>query len=360
MPDFFFDSATARILVPVGISFYTFQTMSYTIDIYRGKLAPARNLLEFAFFVTFFPQLVAGPIVRAIDFLPQLELRPALSRDELHYGLRRFGTGLVKKVLVADVLGRYLVDPVYAAPGDFSPLAHALCLYAFTLQIYYDFSGYSDCAIGIARLFGFHLLENFDGPYRARSVREFWRRWHISLSSWVRDYIFFPLGGSRGISEVKVARNLMVTMVVIGVWHGASVLWVIYGLLNGTVMILERWLERLRGGREFATSPARSAVAWALTYHFIVLTLVFVRAPNLGRATDMFRVFGPSSDLHHYGLLALAIGAAAHFQPLGLLRRFEGFLVRLPTAVCGLLLGVVAGCVAILVVGETPFIYFQF
>jgi D-alanyl-lipoteichoic acid acyltransferase DltB (MBOAT superfamily) len=191
-------------------------------------------------------------------------------------------------------------------------------------------------------------------------VREFWRRWHISLSSWVRDYLFFPLGGSRGISELKVARNLLVTMVVIGVWHGASVLWVIYGLLNGTVMILERWLERLRGGREFTTSPARSVVAWALTYNFIVLTLVFVRAPNLDRATDMFRVFGPSSDLHHYGLLALAIGVAVHFQPLGLLQRLEGFLVRLPTAVCGLLLGVVAGCVAILVVGETPFIYFQF
>jgi D-alanyl-lipoteichoic acid acyltransferase DltB (MBOAT superfamily) len=360
LPDFLFLEGTARILVPVGISFYTFQTMSYTIDIYRGKLAPARNLLEFAFFVTFFPQLVAGPIVRAIDFLPQLELEPKLARSDLHAGLYRFGTGLAKKVLIADVLGRYLVDPVYAAPGDFSPLVHALCLYGFMIQIYYDFSGYSDCAIGTARMFGFRLLENFDGPYRSLSVREFWRRWHISLSSWVRDYIFFPLGGSRGLSELKVARNLTVTMVTIGIWHGASLLWVIYGLLNAGVMILERALDRLRGGRPFATTPLKRGVAWFLTFHFVVLSCIFIRAPDLSRVADMLADFGPQDELHPYGLWALAIGALAHFQPLELYRRFERSLVSLPTPVCGLLLGVVSGCVAILVVGETPFIYFQF
>jgi len=360
LPEGLFASGTARILVPVGISFYTFQTLSYTIDIYRGNLTPARNLTEFALFVAFFPQLVAGPIVRAVDFLPQFDVRPRLERGDVNEGLYRLGAGLAKKVVLADVLGRYLVDPVYANPGDFSPLAHALCLYAFTFQIYYDFSGYSDCAIGVARLLGFRLPENFDGPYRSLSVREFWRRWHITLSSWVRDYIFFPLGGSRNLPEIKVVRNLMITMVVIGVWHGASALWVIYGLLNGAVMSLERLFERLRGGSPFATTGVKRAVSWFLTYNFIVFTCVFIRSTDLRNAGAMFTDFGPESGFHRFGLIALLAGAAIHFQPLELYRRFERGLVALPTPVCGLLLGLVSGCVAILVVGETPFIYFQF
>jgi D-alanyl-lipoteichoic acid acyltransferase DltB (MBOAT superfamily) len=360
LPEGFFDSGTTSIAVPVGISFYTFQTLSYTIDIYRRNIQPARNLREFALFVAFFPQLVAGPIVRAIDFLPQLEKRPTLSRTDFHEGLYRFTTGLLKKVVLADVIGRYLVDPVFATPGDYPPLGHALALYGFAFQIYYDFSGYSDCAIGVARMLGFRLPENFNGPYRSRSVREFWRRWHISLSSWVRDYVFFPLAGFRRPSELKVARNVMITMVIIGVWHGASILWVIYGAMNGAMMCVERWLDFARGGRRFTTTRTKSAIAWFLTFNYIVLTVVFVRAPTLGVVADMFTQFGTGGGFHVFGYAALALGAAVHFLPKPVYPRFERALVSLPTPVCGVLLGLAAGLVAILVVGETPFIYFQF
>ncbi|MEM7307269.1 MAG: MBOAT family O-acyltransferase [Planctomycetota bacterium] len=348
-----------RAAVPVGISFYTFQTLSYTIDIYRGKLRPARSFGEFALFVAFFPQLVAGPIVRAVQFLPQLDLRPRFDRARLHDGLYRIGTGLLKKVLLADVLGRYLVDPFYSAPESYAWWVHVLALYGFAFQIYGDFAGYSDVAIGAARLLGFDLPENFDGPYRSRSVREFWRRWHISLSSWVRDYIYFPLGGSRG-SELKVARNLFVTMLIIAVWHGSSLLWVIYGLLQGGALVLERALERRRGGEPFTTTPVRSLVAWFAAFHFAVFTEFFIRAESLGQFGAVFGTSGEETAVHTFGLLALAGAFATHLLPG---RTSEGFRARvcaLPTAAVALLFGVACGLVAIAVVGETPFIYFQF
>ncbi|HKX46925.1 MAG TPA: MBOAT family O-acyltransferase, partial [Planctomycetota bacterium] len=316
LPPELLDSATLRIIVPVGISFYTFQTLSYTIDVYRGRLPPARSFRDFALFVAFFPQLVAGPIVRALDFLPQLELRPRFDRARLHEGLWRMGIGLLKKVAIADVVGGGLVDVVYDQPGNYTALVHLLALYGFAFQIYFDFSGYSDIAIGTAKLLGFDLTENFETPYRSRSIREFWRRWHISLSSWVRDYIYFPLGGSRG-GELRVSRNLLITMLVIGIWHGASVLWVIYGLLQGGSMILERFLERRRGGREFATTPARSLFAWALTFHFIVFSCLFIRAGSLGQIGELVGAFGATgvADVDPWALAALAGGALTHFWP---------------------------------------------
>jgi D-alanyl-lipoteichoic acid acyltransferase DltB (MBOAT superfamily) len=364
IPDFLLDDATARILVPVGISFYTFQTLSYTIDVYRGQLTPARNALEFALFVSFFPQLVAGPIVRASDFLPQLELRPRHSRARLHEGLWRIATGLLKKVAFADVIGSQLVDPVYAQPELYTPLVHALALYGFAFQIYCDFSGYSDIAIGTSKLLGFDLTENFVTPYRSRSVREFWRRWHISLSSWVRDYIFFPLGGSRG-KELFVARNLMITMLVIGLWHGASILWAIYGFVQGATMVLERFCERLRGGRQFATTPVKSALSWALTFHFIVISCIFIRARSVDANESLVgivSVFGDGgvTSISHWAWWALAGAALTHFAPLGLTATVHRLFQRSPTLVVGIVTGLAAGAVAVLVVGETPYIYFQF
>lgn len=347
------------ILVPVGISFYTFQTLSYTIDIYRGVLKPARNMKEFALFVAFFPQLVAGPIVRAVEFLPQLEERPRLARLDLHNGLYRIGLGLAKKVVIADQLGGFLVDPVYGDPTSYTFVAHLLAIYGFAFQIYFDFSGYSDIAIGAARLFGFRLPENFDLPYRSASVREFWRRWHISLSSWVRDYIYFPLGGSRG-SELRVVRNLILTMLIIGLWHGASWLWVCYGLLNGITMSLERWFERMRGGGAFATTRFKTFLSWAMTFHFIAFSTIFIRATSMENAWDMVAGLGEIAEIPRPFLWALVGGVLTHFLP----RRFtDGIglgLQRLPTVVCGLVLGIVVGLVAMLVVGETPYIYFQF
>ena len=361
LPEMLVDSAAGRIIVPVGISFYTFQTLSYTIDIYRGVLKPARDMRDFALFVAFFPQLVAGPIVRAIDFLPQLELRPRFDRKRLHEGLWRMTTGLLKKVAIADVVGGYLVDPVYSSPGDYSSLVHVLALYGFAFQIYYDFSGYSDIAIGTAKLLGFDLPENFLTPYRSRSVREFWRRWHISLSSWVRDYIYFPLGGSRG-GEWRVSRNLLITMLVIGVWHGASILWVIYGLLQGAVMIGERFFERLRGGGEWATDTLKNGVSWALTFHFIVFSCLFIRATSMEQIGDMLGTFGDGGldSIGEWGWWALAGGALLHFWPQSITEGARRAFHAVPTPVAGVFTGIAAGCVAVLVVGETPYIYFQF
>ncbi len=359
LPEALFMPGTASILVPVGISFYTFQTLSYTIDIYRGNLKPARNLQEFALFVAFFPQLVAGPIVRAVDFLPQLDRLPRLDRERLHDGLYRLGQGIAKKVILADVLGRYLVDPVFADPGQFTVVAHLLCMYGFALQIYYDFSGYSDCAIGAAKLLGFDLPENFIFPYKSQGLREFWRRWHISLSSWVRDYVFFPLGGSRG-KELIVVRNLMLTMLIIAIWHGASMLWVYYGLCQGGAMAVERWLERRRGGEPYPTTPRRRFIAWFLTFHFIVFTCIFIRSETHAKMVQILTDFGDTMIWSQWGMLALAASLLTHGPSKSVHKRFGAAVRALPTPVLGLLLGIIAGAVAIVTVGETPFIYFAF
>jgi alginate O-acetyltransferase complex protein AlgI len=361
MPRFLLNAELTSLIVPVGISFYTFQTLSYTIDIYRGQLKPAKSFTDFSLFVAFFPQLVAGPIVRAIEFIPQLEFRPRLSKERLREGLWRMNTGLLKKIGIADMLGQHLVDPVYAQPDEYSAVVHLLALYAFAFQIYFDFSGYSDIAIGTSKLVGFDLTENFVTPYRSRSVREFWRRWHISLSSWVRDYIYFPLGGSRG-GENRVRRNLLITMLVIGVWHGASILWVLYGLMQGGVMIVERIFERARGGKEFATNLPRSLMSWALTFHFIVFSCLFIRARSWDELVGMVSVTGDTGPgaINVWAYWALGFGALTHFWPPSITEWFHRRFLSCPELLVGLLTGLVAGLVALLVVGQTPYIYFQF
>lgn len=199
-----------ELLLPVGISFYTFQTLSYTIDVYRREMPAEKNLVKFAVFVAFFPQLVAGPIVRAADFLPQMHRLPEITRERVHDGLRLVFQGLFKKIVIADLLAGLGVDAIFARPGDFSSLDLLFGLYGYSFQIYCDFSGYSDVAIGAARIFGFELTKNFDRPYLAQNVREFWARWHISLSTWLRDYLYIALGGNRG-SKRRTNFNLMMT-----------------------------------------------------------------------------------------------------------------------------------------------------
>ncbi len=233
--------------LPIGISFYTFQSLSYTIDVWRGRLTPERNLLRFSVFVAFFPQLVAGPIVRASDFLPQLRRRLRVDTEDVNFAVYRIGKGLLKKVVLGDFIAAYFSDIVFAAPTQHSSLENLLALYAFTLQIYADFSGYSDIAIGVARLLGFRLPENFDRPYQAQDIGEFWRRWHITLSTWLRDYLFFPLGGSRG-TEGRTYINLWLTMFLVGMWHGASWNFVIYSNLQAAAMVYSRFI-RLRSAR---------------------------------------------------------------------------------------------------------------
>jgi len=347
------------IALPVGISFYTFQSMSYSIDVYRRELRPARSPLEFATFVSFFPQLVAGPIVRAAQFLPQFERPPWLDRPRLHAALYRIGLGLAKKVVLSDTLGRLLVDPVYGDPGASTAWMHLLAAEVFLVQIYFDFSGYCDIAIGSARLFGFELPENFDRPYRSRSVREFWRRWHITLSSWLRDYVYFPLGGSRR-PEPRVWFNLMFSMFLIGLWHGASVPWVMMGLIQGLAMCVERFLERRRGGKPFATTPARSLLAWFAAMQCVAITLGFARCSSVEHLGRMLSSFGAVASVSPWAWAALAVALLVLLLPTRPLDRARDALLALPTPLVGVALGAVIGVVGYLNVGDTPYYYFQF
>ena len=262
------------ILLPAGISFYTFKTMSYTIDIYRGELAPSRSLLHYSTFVTFFPELIAGPIVRASVFLPQMDREIGPTVDRLRVGASIFLLGLTKKIVLADRLAT-VADPVFADPSIYSATTVWIGVLSYTFQIYCDFSGYSDMAVGTAKMIGYDLPRNFRMPYLAANVTEFWRRWHITLSTWLRDYLYIPLGGNRkGTGRTYV--NLAVTMLLGGLWHGASWNFVLWGGLHGLALALHRALSERRGGRPLL--PAVPAVA--LTFLFAALCWVPFRSPD--------------------------------------------------------------------------------
>ena len=271
-----------NILLPVGISFYTFQTMSYTIDIYRGKLEPCRNLVTFALFVAFFPQLVAGPIERASRLLPQLAEPRKVSSDHLVSGGWLILWGLFKKVVVADNLAS-VVDGVFATGGDTSGLSCLLAIYAFAYQIYCDFSGYSDIARGVAKLMGIELMVNFNLPYLSRSPAEFWHRWHISLSTWLRDYLYIPLGGNR-LGSWLTYRNLALTMLLGGLWHGAAWNFVIWGAYHGGLLAVHRFLTRDRNTPLMGWCPSRirGISSCVVMFHLVCFGWLLFRAPDMG------------------------------------------------------------------------------
>jgi alginate O-acetyltransferase complex protein AlgI len=263
--------ALGAVLPPVGISFFTFQTMSYTIDVYRGHLKATRSFLDFATYVSMFPQLVAGPIVRAKDLLGQIDGQRRCNWDNIRLGGRRFAIGFAKKACLADALGITFVDSVYSNPDQASPMALILAMLAYSFQIYYDFSGYSDMAIGLGKIMGYDFPENFNHPYRAQSFSDFWSRWHISLSSWLRDYLYIPLGGNRG-GGFRTSRNLMLTMLLGGLWHGASWLFVVWGALHGLALILQRFGQGLVSAQFRQKIPA----VLKLLCVFALVTLIWV------------------------------------------------------------------------------------
>jgi D-alanyl-lipoteichoic acid acyltransferase DltB (MBOAT superfamily) len=281
---------TFDLLLPMGISFYTFQTMAYTIDVYRGKLKAEKDFVKVLLYVCFFPQLVAGPIERATHLLPQLSEKQAFAWNNITIGSRRILIGMVKKVLIADNVAT-VVNTVYTSPGDYSAFALVLATWGFAIQIFCDFSGYSDIAIGTARLMGIDIMENFKNPYRSRSIQEFWRRWHISLSSWLRDYLYIPLGGNR-FGPVRTYINLFLTMVLGGLWHGASFNFVIWGMLHGSWLAVERFVTRRTGWVKTADAwTLRSMVQTFLVFQGVCLTWVFFRANTLGDAmTVLWRI----------------------------------------------------------------------
>ena len=266
----------AAVTLPLGISFYTFQSMSYTIDVYRGEVKATRNLIDFACFVTMFPQLVAGPIVRYRDVATQLVHR-VISRPCFVAGIRRFVVGMAKKVLVANVVAKP-ADQIFAlAAADLTPFVAWFGVVCYALQIYFDFSGYSDMAIGLGRMFGFDFPENFDYPYIARSIQDFWRRWHISLSTWFRDYLYIPLGGSRG-SAPRTYANLVTVFFLCGLWHGAAWTFVVWGLFHGAFLVVER------AGLDRILRRAPVVLRHAYTLLVVVVGWVLFRAETLPHA----------------------------------------------------------------------------
>jgi alginate O-acetyltransferase complex protein AlgI len=343
------------VALPVGISFFTFQAISYTVDVKRGLIEPAR-LMDVAIYLSFFPHLIAGPIVRAREFLPQLKS----PRDPRHVavssGLFLIGLGLVKKVVIADYLGRTVVDPVFGVPQAYHAPDVLLAAYAYAAQIYCDFSGYTDIAIGLALLLGFVFPQNFDSPYRATGFRDFWRRWHMTLSRFLRDFLYIPLGGNRG-SRLMTYRNLMLTMVLGGLWHGAAWTFVLWGVYNGLGLIIEHAL----GGRLKTPTWLR----WFVTFHLIVLGWVLFRAQQIGIAWSFLSrlvSFGAPTLWTAPVLLAILVTIGPQLLPPRPLDRFQAWLGKLNPALLGIALSVLILFVAATVPsqGVAPFIYFRF
>jgi alginate O-acetyltransferase complex protein AlgI len=278
------------VLLPVGISFYTFQTVSYTIDVYRGQRSPEPSLLRFALFVSFFPQLVAGPIERAAHLIPQFESRRRFDLDDVVLGLKLMLVGFFKKMVIGDNLAP-IVNAAYAGGSVADPIDYLLATYAFAFQIYADFSGYSDIAVGAAKVMGFDLMANFHTPYFAASPVEFWRRWHISLSTWLRDYLYIPLGGNRH-GHARTYVNLFVTMLLGGLWHGASWTFVVWGGINGLYLALDKALASTLGGlvRPLRLPAwARRGLGMLVTFHLICFSWIYFRASSMQAANHIVR-----------------------------------------------------------------------
>ncbi len=360
-----------RLILPIGISFFTFQAISYVVDIYRRDLEPATPI-EFGMYLSFFPHLVAGPIVRASEFVPQLRVRPDESRIPATEAFFLIMAGLFKKVVIASYLGTEVVDPVFAVPSNHSALEILGAIYGYAIQIYADFSGYTDIAIGIALLLGIRFPQNFDRPYSALSVQDFWRRWHITLSRWLRDYLYIPLGGNRG-STVSVYRNLMLTMVLGGLWHGASWTFVVWGGLHGLYQCVGHWRTGRRAEQEAAGTLRPSAVppglrpvlAWLATFNLVCFAWIFFRAESFANAFEMIRgLFDLTNLLPGPTTLLMAVVAgmlAIQFAPRWIGAWSRAGFSRLAPVLQGVILAVAfVGIDTLGPVGVAPFIYFQF
>jgi alginate O-acetyltransferase complex protein AlgI len=351
------------IILPAGISFYTFQTMNYVIDVYARKMEPTRDFLTYALFVSYFPHLVAGPIIRAELLLPQLSKNRRVTNEHWRTGGLLILVGLFKKVVVADTLAPD-VEEYFTAPNHFSSLVLLQGLYSFSMQIYYDFSGYTDIARGVSRLLGIELPENFNQPYLSQNIAEFWRRWHISLSSWLRDYVYIPLGGNR-LGRWRTYLNLLITMVLGGLWHGANWTFVVWGTLHGVYLASHKFMMELwpqQGDRP--RSPWLRVVAIVTTFHLVTFTWIFFRAPNFHTAFAYL-----TGILQFRGALDLTVLAKPlFFMCVVLIVDMPQYLtgnhtvaLRLPWFVRGCAYAVmIFGLVLARTDRELPFIYFQF
>ena len=354
--------------LPVGISFYTFQAMSYIIDIGRGQVREMAPL-DFAVYLSFFPQLVAGPIVRASEMAPQLAAQPDPRYVPAAEAFGLILNGLFKKVVISSFLATAIVDGVFADPSAHSGPEVVLAVYAYAVQIYADFSGYTDIAIGVALLLGFRFPQNFDNPYRALTLQDFWRRWHMTLSRWLRDYLYVPLGGNRK-GRSATYRNLMIVMLLGGLWHGSTWNFVIWGGIHGVVLAVERLVREQRertgaGARPMLSSGVGETVRWLVTFHVVCLAWVFFRSESLAAAIEML---GAVASFDNYAgtatplVIAVTFGALAfQFMPADWFEQLRDGFAGLGWVSQGAVVGM--SLVAIDVLGPTgvaPFIYFQF
>ncbi len=377
-----------HLVLPAGISFYTFQSLSYTIDVYRKRLPATRSLLDFAVFVAFFPQLVAGPIVRATDFIPQMMRRPEWSRSQVASGLFQILRGLCKKLLMADMLGAHLVDRAFHGAGSLSALdapAMLLATYAYALQLYGDFAGYSDIAIGSARLLGFELRVNFDRPFTSRSLEEFWTRWHISMSSWFTDYVYISMGGSR-LGTLRACWNAFFAWTLVGLWHGAAWTFVLWGAYHGAWLVVSRLVRQVLPGGRFPDRWWWRVAGTLFTFHVVAFSMILFRCRDMDSFLAACRALGDWSaagealgrlgdgwtavvDTLFRGLprvpwqvvVIILAGYLTHGMPPRWQERLEETWIRAPAVAQGLLL---AAAIVLLYglrpPGLTPFVYFQF
>ncbi len=312
------------IILPAGISFFTFRSISYMVDLYRRQLEPCRSLLDYVFFLTFFPPLLAGPVVRAKDMLPQIAARPRATKEMCSEGLFLIMTGLVKKVVIADYISGNFVDRIFDNPALYSGFENLMGCVGFTIQLYCDFSGYSDMAIGIALLLGYRFKDNFTAPFKAQSPTEFWHRWHISLSTWLRDYIYIPLGGNRR-GKARAYLNQFLTMVIGGLWHGASWMYLIWGAYHGALLAIHKSLRKVWRLPEWMVGRPEVRLAnMLITFTLVVVGFTFFRAPSLDTVgaifTQIFTNFHIDVAMQFVEgymmiVLAMVMGLAAHLSP---------------------------------------------
>jgi len=362
-----FDIST--IILPVGISFFTFQAISYIVDVYRQKAPVVRNILDFGFYLAFFPSLIAGPIVRAAEFVPQMFCKYHLRKEEMGHALFLISCGLFKKMAISDYISINFVDRVFDQPLLYSGFENLMAVYGYTLQIYCDFSGYTDIAIGLALLMGFRLPANFNSPYRAHNIADFWRRWHISLSSWLRDYLYIPLGGNRK-GRIRTNINLMITMLLGGLWHGANMRFILWGALHGTALVLHKGWTRCFPSTANSRKFFLSFTGMVFTFHFVAFCWIFFRSTDLPSAFTMIsRIFtatplslvGEMIAGYYFVFGIILIGFLMHWCPAQQKENLRGWYVLLHP-VWKVVLAVVLFFVLYQMKSTAiqPFIYFQF
>ena len=353
------------ILLPIGLSFHTFQAMSYTIEVYRGNQKAERHFGIYSLYVMFYPQLVAGPIERPQNILHQFYEKHTVDFNNIYKGLRIMLWGMFKKVVISSFLAVQIVDPVFANPNAYGPLAVLMAIYAYAIQIYADFSGYTDIAIGVALLLGIRFPQNFDSPYIALTLQDFWNRWHMTLSRWLRDYLYIPLGGNRG-SKAMMYRNLFLVMIIGGLWHGANWTFVVWGAIHGSYLVAERIVRAKWKGHELGLPPLLvKARQWFLVFNVVCLAWVFFRATSVDAAfTLLGRLFASHGSTAGVSLLLMIVivaSIASQFVPSRFPQKAEvWFATWAPALQIAALAGGLVLVDALGPEGIAPFIYFQF